>query len=159
VVADLATLPAAAFGGALGVVVQRGHLRSEVAFALLPGRTYSVSSEPGVGADMSLWAASATAAYVAAVGQAEIALGGGAQVDHADALGVGVSPVAGSALWPSLTAGATVLAPLVSASFLRLDVDGLVPLVRPTFVIDPLGTVHQPPVLTGRLAAGLEVRF
>jgi hypothetical protein len=67
--------------------------------------------------------------------------------------------IAGSAAWPALRADATFTAPIFAPVFVRLDAAGVAPLARPAFVIDPLGVVHRPSVLTARLAAGVEVRF
>jgi hypothetical protein len=160
---DSATLPAPAFGGAFGVGALVGRLRSEAAFSVVPGRTYLVSSQPGVGADMSLWVASANVAYRVALGPAEVALGGGAEASHLGAVGVQVTaPVAGvpgSATWAALRADAMLTARIVAPIFFRLEVDAVAPLRRPTFVVDPLGTVHQPAPLTGRLGAGVELHF
>jgi hypothetical protein len=161
--ADLGTLPAPALGGVLGLAAVVGRFRADIAWGLLPSRTYTVSSASGVGADMSLWTASASFAYVAPLGRTELALGGGAEATHVSAVGVSSDTpfvgIAGSAAWPALRADATFTAPIFAPVFVRLDAAGVAPLARPAFVIDPLGVVHRPSVLTARLAAGVEVRF
>jgi hypothetical protein len=143
--------------------MQRGHLRPALAFALAPARTYTVSPRPGVGADITLWTASASVGYATSLGPVDLALGGGVDVTHIDAIGVDVgAPVAGmpqSGAWPALTADATLEMPLVARSFLSVQIDGIAPLRRPTLVIEPFGDVHRPPVATARLGAGLGLRL
>ncbi len=160
---DTSTLPSVAYGVGGGVAVLLWHLRADAAVGFLPPSTYRVSSESGVGADMSLWAGSIDLAYVLSRGPLELALGAGAEVAHISAIGVALNEpvvgVPGGATWPALRAGATLTAPIYKPIFLRLSVDAVAPLQRPKFVIDPLGTVHQPSAITARLGLGAELRF
>jgi hypothetical protein len=162
-VVDSSILPSAAFGAAFGLAAMAWHLRADVAFTILPDRTYVVSSESGVGADMSLWAASGKLAYVVPVGPVELAMGGGAEITHISATGVALSAplvaVSGGATWPSLRAGATLTTRIYKPIFLHIEGDAVAPLERPAFVIDPLGSVHRPSAVTARLGAGVEWRF
>jgi hypothetical protein len=162
---DFGTLPDAAYGVSVGLAAVLGHLRSDAAWSIFPGRTYSFSGAngAGAGADMSFWTAAADLAYVVQVGRTEIALGGGAEVTHIDAAGVNTSApfdgLRGSRSWPALRAEGALTTPLLAPVFLRLEADAVAPLSRARFVIDPIGVVHQPGALTGRLGAGIEVQF
>jgi hypothetical protein len=160
---DFGTLPDTAFGIEVGLAAIVGHLRSDVALGIFPGRTYTFAQANGAGADMSLWTAAGNLSYVTQVGRTELALGGGAEVTYLHAVGVKAgapfTSIPGSANWPSLRAGAVLTTPIVAPLFVRLEADAVAPLRRPTFVIEPHGVVHQPSWLTGRFGAGIEVRF
>jgi hypothetical protein len=160
---DTSTLPSVAYGVGGGVAVLVWHLRADAAVGFLPPSTYGVSTESGVGAEMSLWAGSLDLAYVFSRGPLELALGAGAEAAHISAVGVALKEpvvgVPGSATWPALRAGGTLTAPIYKPIFLRLSAEAVAPLERPRFVIDPLGTVHQPSAVAARLGVGVELRF
>jgi hypothetical protein len=164
---DATTLPAPAYGVGLGAAVTMGRLRFDVGGGFLPDRTYSVSSDPGVGADMRLLSGSGDVAYVIRLANPtsdlDLALGGGVEATYIHAEGVPlrapVVGVAGDAVWAALRAGATLTAPIYRPVFVHLEVLGVVPLERPPFVINPIGTVHQPWYVSARLGVGAEVHF
>jgi hypothetical protein len=160
---DFGTLPDTAYGVGVGLAAVVGHLRSEVALSDLPGRSYTFPRAMGTGAEMSAWVAAGSFAYVVHLGRTELALGGGAEITHLDAFGVRASPpfqgTPGSGTWPALRAEAVLTTPIVAAVLLRLETDAVAPLRRPTFDIEPIGVVHQPSTITGRLGAGIEVQF
>jgi hypothetical protein len=160
---DIGTLPDTAVGVGVGLAAVVGHLRSDVALNVFPGRTYTFPSAGGAGADMSAWSAAGDFAYVTRLGPSQLALGGGAEVTYLSAMGVkGAAPFAprsGSLVWPALRADAALTIPTVGPVFLRLEAVALAPLRRPTVDIDPIGVVHQPSTLAGRLGVGVEVEF
>jgi hypothetical protein len=161
---DSSTLPAPAFGAALAVSATVWRIRSDVAASLLPGRTYTQSSARGtLGADMSAWMASVDVAYEIPVRRMKIDVGAGAELTDVTAIGVAASaPVVGvpaHTTWASLRAGGALTAPVFASLFARLTLDAVVPLRRPAFVIDPVGTVSQSSPVTARLGAGVEVHF
>jgi len=160
---DFGTLPAPAVGGALGLAASVRRFRTDVSFGVFPARTYAVSSAADVGAEMSSWSAAGTFAYVTPIGFTELALGGGAEVTHLSAVATRAnapfSGVPGSATWLAPRVGAGITVPIFAPLFLRLDADAVVPLRRPAFVVDPLGTVYRPAAVGGRFGAGVEMQF
>jgi hypothetical protein len=73
----------------------------------------------------------------------------------------GVSePGSGAATWTALRVGALGTWRVLGPFALRLEVEGLVPASRPTFLIGGVtGIVHRPAPLSGRAGAGLEIHF
>jgi hypothetical protein len=160
-------LPSTAYGVGLGGAVTVGHLRVDVAGGFFPDRTYSVSADSSLGADMRLLYGSGGAAYVMRLAKptsgVDLALGGGIEGTyiHAEAVPLKAPVVgrAGDATWATLRAGATLTAPIYRPVFVHVEVLGLAPLERPPFVIDPIGTVHHPGLVGVRVGVGAEVHF
>jgi hypothetical protein len=74
--------------------------------------------------------------------------------------GEGVSdPGRGRALWAAVAGGVQAGMRLMGPWFLTLRVEALVPLARPTFLLEGIGAVHRPSAAVGRVGLGLEVGF
>jgi hypothetical protein len=144
-----------------------GHFRVDAAGGFFPDRTYSVSPDSSVGADMRLWSGAGDVAYVIRLAKPtsrmDLALGGGVEGTYIHAEAVPLrGPVVGvgrDVTWAALRAGATLTAPIYEPVFVHVQVCGVAPLERPPFVIDPIGTVHQPYYASLRLGVGAEVHF
>ena len=64
-----------------------------------------------------------------------------------------------SAAWMAATGGVLLRLPVTSWLALRADADAIVPLSRPTFVVEGDGAVHRPASLGARGAIGAELLF
>lgn len=84
---------------------------------------------------------------------------GGAELGRVGAEGRGLLVTTGratSSLWAALRAGAAVTQRLSSRFVLRGDAWAVLPLVRDRFVVDEVGAVHLPEIVSLRVALGVE---
>ncbi len=157
---DVGALPAPAAGGELGFGLRRCALDASASVRALYPRTGEAELDTGAGGD--LWLAAAGLALGVARDLAPIELGarGGVEVGAMSGRGVGINnPDSARALWLAASAGAVLRLQLGARLAALAGLDLVVPLRRPRFVIDDLGSVHRAAAVTGRLALGLELSF
>jgi len=100
---------------------------------------------PEVGGSFSLWVIEARACGVPSVRNVEFPLCGGGQLGGLWGRGLGVpDPQSSLQLWAALLAAAGIVVRPVPALGLGVEASLTVPLVRPMFVLDDVGTVFQP---------------
>lgn len=157
---DLGALPAPAGGGELGFGLRRCALSASAALRALAPRTGEAELDTGAGGDLWLAAGGAALGLVRAAGPLELGARGGLEVGVMSGRGVGINhPDSGRALWLAASAGAVLGVPLAGRLEAVVGLDLVVPLLRPRFVIDDLGSVHRAAAVTGRLALGLELEM
>jgi hypothetical protein len=153
---DLGALPAAAAGGEVGFSLRRCALGASAAVRGLYPRTGEAELDDGAGGD--LWLATAGAALGLHSGR--LGAHAGLEVGAMSGRGVGINnPDSGRALWLAASAGASLAHPLTGRLAAVLGLDLIVPLRRPRFVIDDLGSVHRAAAANGRLTLGVELAF
>jgi hypothetical protein len=81
------------------------------------------------------------------------------QVMSARGFGATTTNLEASAAWVEAAGGILVRVPVSSWLALRADLDGLVPLTRPRFVVLGDGAVHKPAPLGARAGIGAELLF
>jgi hypothetical protein len=85
---------------------------------------------------------------------------GGLEVQGMHGEGYGVSdPRTGVAGWAAPTASIFLDMKVASWLWFASRIDGIVPLSRPTFVLDDVGPVFRVNAVSARVAVGFEVRF
>jgi hypothetical protein len=157
---DLGALPAPAAGGELGFGLRRCALGASAAVRALYPRTGEAELDTGAGGDLWLAAAGLALGLARDLGTVELAARGGLEVGAMSGRGVGINnPDSARALWLAASAGAVLRVRLTAGLAGVLGLDLVVPLRRPRFVIDDLGSVHRAAAVTGRLALGLELTF
>ena len=77
---------------------------------------------------------------------------------HARGFGVRANSE-GAEPWVAATAGGILVWSPVARLGVVVHLDAAVPLVRHAFVIEGVGTAHEPAIVAGRAAAGLEFAF
>jgi hypothetical protein len=157
---DLGALPAPAAGGELGFAVRRCALGASAAVRALVPRTGEAELDSSAGGDLWLAAGALALGLARDLGAIELGARGGLEVGAMSGRGVGINhPDSGRALWLAASAGAALRVPLAAQLAALAGLDLVVPLRRPRFVIEDLGSVHRPAVVNGRLALGLELSF
>ncbi len=165
-VADAGSLPHAAFGPALGLQLGGSSWRLELlgTFWLQQHGGLGAGSLAGAGAEVSL-ATGALLGCADPLGSGaralRLSLCAGGELGRLSATGTGVNrPRNASALWvaPSLQALLSYRLPATRLS-LEARAGGALPLQRDEFVLDGLGTVHQPASLVARAGVGIAVAF
>jgi len=157
---DLGALPAPAAGGELGFGLRRCALGASAAFRALYPRTGEAELDAGAGGDLWLAAGALALGVARDLGPLELGARGGVEVGAMSGRGVGINhPDSGRALWLAASAGAVLRLQLAAQLAALMGLDLVVPLRRPRFVIDDLGSVHRAAAVTGRLALGLELSF
>ncbi len=117
-------------------------------------------ASPGAGGHLAFFAAVGRIAFVARAGAFDLGPAAGVEVDVLDGSGYGALRTWSSvAPFAALTAGGRVTFWPTDRLGIRLDPDAVLPLVRPTFAIEAVGTVYAPPALFGRASLGLEMRL
>jgi hypothetical protein len=103
------------------------------------------------------WAATCRALVTAPV---ELGPCVGIELGRIHAAGFGVTePGEGSELWVAGLAGGLLTWAPVPAIAVGLRVDVALPATRPVFVLQGVGSVHQPGSVAGRVAGVIEARF
>jgi hypothetical protein len=160
-VADVGTLPGAGFGAAGSAVLTLAALQLELGFTGLPSRSAHLAARPTAGGDVSLLAGTAAACWNALPkGIFELAPCLGWEVGDLRASGFGVtSPGSGDTLWSAARTGARFAwSPLARLAFF-LRAEAIVPVTRPTFVLQSVGAVFRPGPAAGRAGLGIELRL
>jgi len=157
---DLGALPAPAAGGELGFALRRCALGASAAVRALYPRTGEAELDTSAGGDLWLAAGALALGLARDLGAIELGARGGLEVGAMSGRGVGINhPDSGRALWLAASAGAVLRVPLGARLAALAGLDLVVPIRRPRFVIDDLGSVHRAAAVTGRLALGLELSF
>jgi hypothetical protein len=158
--ADAGSLPGVSFGFGATASLLIGAQRIELGIAARPGSDASLPGRPTAGGSVDLiagWAGTCRSLLRRPVSLGPcVAL----EVGRLHAAGFGVSePGEGERPWAAASAGGLLVwSPLGRLGF-ALRVDLVVPLTRPTFVIEDLGPVHRPGDVAGRASIGLEYAF
>lgn len=156
---DGATLPAPSSGGGGSVAWTPGRLRLEAGAALFAGqsRTTSVSA---AGADLRLFVAGARGCASIVRAPIDVAPCAGADVNVVTAHGFGApANYDTSAAWASAAGGAIVRIPIRHWIAVRAQLDAIVPLSRPTFVVEGEGAIHRSAAIGARGGIGAELLF
>ncbi len=158
-VADTATLPSPALGGRAHLAWTPGRARLGVSGGYFAGQSKATGSS-AAGATLSLVTAGARACWAVARTAVELApcVGGDVQIMKASGYGAEANFDA-SALWLAATAGALVRLPVTAGFAIRADIDAVVPLARPRFIVEGDGAVHKPANLGLRAGIGAELLF
>jgi hypothetical protein len=158
--ADVGTLPAPAAGVSVAVGLRPDRWRLEVTATYWAPQSAALGGTANVGGDFRLLGGGASVCRAALRWPLEVAACARAEGGILSGTGTGVSTpkTAQSPFWTVL-AGVTAALPFGRRAALRIDADlGWNPL-RPTFALEPYGTVHQPAVIVGRARLGAEVLF
>lgn len=157
---DVGALPGASAGLALSAGAALGIARLELAGTWLPSRRAHVEGSSQIGGDFALLAVAARGCADVLRGDVEVGPCAELEIGRMTGEGFGVSsPGAGESLWVAAGGGARVALPIGEHVALRLDVGARAPMVRPTFVLENVGPVHQAGAIEGRAALGAELRF
>jgi hypothetical protein len=160
VVAGLGALPGVAAGLGAALTVQRGRWSAELFGLYLPDRRHPSEDRAGAGGDFRLLAVGAAGCYALLPGALEVAGCIGAELDHVGARGYGVAePGSGAGTWVAPLANTATTWWIGERVALRLDLQAVMPLSRPRFVLLGVGPVWRPPVVNGRAGLGLMVAF
>ena len=156
-VLDHGALPGWAPGVDGALALGRGAFSARFGLLVLPSETKYVSGSAG-GA-FSLWAATAAVCGHVDRGSARLRLCAGAEWGKLSGKGVNVSlPMTGSSTWFAPRGDLDLSLPLGDASFRGVARGSLLsPRIRKNFAVEPLGSVHQPSSIDGRLSLGLEL--
>ena len=142
--------------GILGIGAQT----VELGVAFHPARFVGTFQRSAVGGYVDLLTGSVgTCRYFT---KAPIELGpcGSFELGRLHAQGYGVTdPGDGGTLWAALEASGALAFRLVPRVALALRLGAAVPLLRPRFVLDNVGSVYQPPAVLARGSAGVEIVF
>jgi hypothetical protein len=160
--ADFGTFQTVAFGVGGAAVMVVGPVRIELGARGLPPRAVVVPAHPSTGGEVSLAAGTLAACYVSTSQGRSFELGpcGGLEVGRLHAAGFGVdAPGAGNAVWSAATFGPHFAWAPIRWLALVLRAEAVFPFSRPTFVLENVGPVLQPPPAMGRAEGGVEVRF
>ena len=163
--ADAGSLPGVSFAAGGVAALGLGAFRVELGAGAFPARAQVVArpaaSGAAAGGDVSLIAGSAGLCYdVLPSVRFDLAPCAAFEIGRMHASGFGVSnPGAGDALWTAARAGARFAYWPVSRAAVVVRVEGVVPMTRPGFVLENLGSVYRPGPVAGRLGGGVEVRF
>ena len=156
---DATTLPAAALGGRIGLAWTPGRARVEIAGSYFSGQSKTTDASQA-GARFTLLVAGARGCWALLRGAVELSPCAGADVQVMRAKGFGAAQnYDASGAWLSAAGGALVRVPLGSWFALRADADAIVPLSRPTFVVEGDGAVHRPSSIGARAGIGAELLF
>jgi hypothetical protein len=159
-VVDTGVLPQATVGvtGAFGT--ELGPARFEAAGSYLFRQRANFEADPQKGGQIGLVSAAVRGCYDFVFGAWAPGICLGGEVGRLSGSGSGVrEPDSGSALWLAAFGGAELEQRLSRVLSLRLAVDGVFALGRPTFSVEGLGTLHRPSVVSLRPTFGAEVHF
>jgi hypothetical protein len=158
---SLGVLPGVVVGGELGGAVRSGALRIEAAVRGVPlvGARFAV--DPSIGGELGIVVVLARVLGVAVLDPVlELRGGGGVEAGVALGRGVGITdPRDASAPWVAIEAAVGAAWVPWPAVALVLDVEALVPIVRPVFTVAGTGTLFRPEPVAGAVRLALELRF
>lgn len=157
--AQAATLPSAAVGGAMTVAWTPGRARIEASASIWSAQSQTTTSSE-MGARFAMTAIGGSACWALVKSAVELGPCAGGEVAFVGAEGFGAKENrSANARWASASGSVLAGIPLGSMISIRARLDALVPLSRPTFVVENEGTVHRPPTLGVRGSVGLEIHF
>jgi hypothetical protein len=163
-VADVGSLPHAAFGAGLGFELSWSRLRVQLGAAMFWPQRAEWAAGSDVGADVGLTvgiARACTPALSSASRAFSVPVCGGIELGRMDGVGYGVLAARSrEILWiaPRAEVG---LAWALPDTRLRLETSlgAVLPLNRDEFIFDGMGTIHRPSRVAGRLGASLNLLF
>ncbi len=157
---DVGTLPAPAAGVAVAVGLRPGRWRLEITATYWAPQSAALGGRPDVGGNFRLLGGGASGCFAALRSRLEVAVCARTDVGTLSGTGTGVSsPMTATTPFWTMLAGVTAALPLGRDAALRIDADlGWNPL-RPTFDLEPHGTVHQPAAMVARARLGVEALF
>jgi hypothetical protein len=160
-VGDAGSIPGAGFGVGIAVSFRPSvRLRIEGEGAAWLDRSVDLAGAPGVGGRFSMTTASVRGCYAVLARRLELSPCVGASIARIEASGVGADVTNtsdGVFVAPSL--GGLAYFKIAGPFGVRLLVEGLAPLSRPSFVIVRGGTVDRASALVARASIGPEVSF
>lgn len=157
---EVGPLPYAVPGLALTGALRVRRFRAGLSAAYRLPASVSLLGQAGAGGSFGLATATASLCGVLRPAGMELDLCGLADVGFLHARGAGVAAVrAVLEPWFALGAGASLRVPLARNFALRLDAALLVPVLRPSFVLENVGDVFQPAPWDVRASFGGEVTF
>lgn len=157
---NVGSLPRLAPGAAFGAAWLPGPFRFELGAQMWGAQSASIDDTPA-GADLSLKSLGARGC-VEALRAKRFALSPciGSEFHQMTAQGFGSdSNYDAAAYWPALLGGVLGVARVTSRLALRAEVEGRVPLARPRFFVERMGTVHEIPGFSVTSLFGAEVHF
>jgi hypothetical protein len=160
VAGDRGMLPAAAIGGALTLAWTPGRLRIEAEARRWGSQNGSVA-EYGSGARFSVTSLGGRACWAALkTGRFELSPCTGADAHLVSAPGFGADTnYSRSAAWTALGGGGLGRISLTSWLAVRARAEAVIPLSRPTFIVENEGSVHRPSIVGAAGSVGLEALF
>jgi len=160
IVGDLGSLPGLAFGPSLHGGLVFGALDLRLRLLFLPPRRSAAEAPPTAAGDLWLFAGGVAVCWTPLRARIELGACGGLEGGVMLGEGSGVTrSVRDGAPWIgpwAVARAAFEVTPWLAAS---VALEAMVPLNRPAFVIEGVGTIHRAGPVVGRLAPALEVRF
>jgi hypothetical protein len=160
IIGDIGSLPGPDFGGEIAVGLPLFGIRWEPFVAYFATKSGTVDTYNSMGADFALAVAGLRGCYPLVRGAIGLfpCAGGGLEWIRADGFGSRV-PGHASSLGGTLRVGAIVSHALSDIVAPRVELEAVVPLWRPEFVVNGAGTVYIEPRVAIRGALGLELHF
>lgn len=154
---DVGSVPAPVLGAELALGWNPGRFDFELGGALMASARGTLASNPDQGARIGVSDLGTRACYLLFGTRLDLAPCGGIHVRFMSAQGFGTgSDHDATAVFGLASLGALIRWQLTPRISVRFAGDALVPLSRPTFVIDAAGTVYQAPPVAARAAVGFE---
>jgi hypothetical protein len=165
VVADSATLPSTGVGGELAIALVADRLRVEGRGRLFASQRALDPAKSTQGVDVALLGGGLRACFAVLAGTVALApcAGGGVERLSADGFG-GNASFSRDAAFASLDGGALLTWSFTRWLALRAELDGVVPLARPSFVVlradgSVAEVLHRPSSVAARTGLGIELHF
>ncbi len=120
-----------------------------------------IHGSQGIDGDFSLWTLGGRGCWMPSLGRISVGPCGGFEAGQLTATGTGENVEEASTQhrsWTAFNAGTIAILPLGILS-LRGQIEAVIPLARPTFVVDGAAPIHRPWVLSPRFLAGIELHF
>jgi hypothetical protein len=161
IVAGLGALPGLAFGGGLRFAAGGGTFSAIIRGALWGTRRAGSPSDAGAGGSFGLADAGVGGCARALLGQPlSLALCGGALILRTQGAGYGVTnPGQAAAWWSAGFLGGDLRWMMTRRHGLRIGLETVAPLARPTFALQGVGSVYRPAAIGARATLGWEVHF
>jgi len=157
---DSGTLPRAALGGELTGGLGFGPVEVQALGTVLPEAREVVAQEPARGGDISLLAGGLRGCYVIEGPELAGLACGGLEAGRIQGSGVGTMTTdTQSVFWLAGRLGVVGRYRLGGPTAAQLGLEALIPVTRPEFVLENVGSVHRPAVATARASLGLELHF
>jgi hypothetical protein len=154
---SLGPLPTLAYGlgGRIGILVRRA--RFDAGATYWPDQRATVGDRDS-GGDFRLFAGNADGCYAVIVRPVELSPCVGIELGRMSAEGYGVKrPDSGAATWFAPWAGALGALSIASPVRARIDLGIEVPLLRPPFYLQGVGSVHRASAIAARGGIGIEL--
>jgi hypothetical protein len=153
-------LPSIAGGPVLALGLWRRALRAELVGAWWLTGTTHFDVAPEVGATLSLGWVAPRVCGVPSVGRVAFPLCAGIELGGMRAAAFGTADARTRTLaWVAPELGGATHVQLSRPLALWIGVDGVIPLVRPSFIISSLGELHRTPPFAFQALLGLEIRL